>query len=90
MFPRGVTNINESSASNNKSKGKTKVKDGSAKDSKHHTLLSTIILNWVDLESYYIVFSDIPLDDLYIETNITDVIMRIYRKKGSQDRKSVV
>ena len=40
------------------------------------TLLSTIILNWTDPESDWILFFDIPPNDPYIGTKMIDLVIR--------------
>ena len=54
--------------------GKEKIEDGEESDPDHQTLLSTIILNWSDPETYWILFSDIPPNDLYIGTKMIDSV----------------
>jgi hypothetical protein len=86
MYPSGVDVSNSSSSLGNKLKGKGKEKseDDDESDTNHQTLLSTIILNWIDPESNWILFSNIPPNDPYIGTKMIDLAMKKYRKKGSQ------
>ena len=50
----------------------------------HETKLSPIVLNWTDPESKWIWFSDIPLDDPCIGTEMIDAVMHTGGKKGAQ------
>ena len=86
MYPCGVIVSNPSSSFSNKLKGKgmEKSEDDDESDPNHQTLLSTIILNWIDPESDWIVFSDIPPNDSYIGKKMIDSGMKKYRKKDSQ------
>jgi hypothetical protein len=82
MCPREISILNSPFDSKSKDKGKMKAEDTSSYD--HQIKLSTIVLNWTDLESDWIIFSDIPLDDPCIGTKMIDVVMRKYKKKGAQ------
>jgi len=86
LYPSGVDVSNSSSSLSIKLKGKGKEKseDGDEGDSDYQTLLSTVILNWTDPESDWILFFDIPPNDPYIGTKMIDSVMKRYKKKGSQ------
>jgi hypothetical protein len=85
-YPGGVDVSNSSSSLTNKLEGRGKIffEDGDEKDSDYQTRLSTIILNWSDPESDWILFFDIPPNDSYIGTKMIDSAMKKYKKKGSQ------
>jgi hypothetical protein len=59
-------------------------KYGDESDYDHQTFLSTIILNWTDPESDWILFFDILPNDSYIGTKMIDSVMKKCKKKGSQ------
>ena len=82
LYPSGVDVSNSSSSLSGKLKGK--IKDGDEGDHDPQTLLSTVILNWTDLELDWILFSNIPPNDPYIGTKMIDLVMKKYKKKGSQ------
>jgi len=72
----GVSILSSPSDSKSKDKGKMKVEVASSDDFDHQTKLSTIVLNWTDHESDWMLFSDIPLDDPCIGTKMIDAVMR--------------
>jgi hypothetical protein len=84
MCPGGVSTLSSSSSSKSNDKGKAKAEDTRSDDYDHQTKLSTILLNWTDPKSDWILFFDIPLDDPCICRKMIDAIMRKYRKKGAQ------
>jgi hypothetical protein len=86
MYPCGVDVSNPSSSLSSKLEGrcKNKIEEGDESDSDHQTLLSTIILNWTDPKSDWILFSNIPPNDSCIGTKVIDLVMKKYKKKGSQ------
>ena len=86
LYPRGVDVSNSCSSLSSKLKGKGKEKneDGDEGDLDHHTLVSTVILNWTYPESDWILFSDMYPTDPYIGTKIIDSVMKRYIKNGSQ------
>ena len=65
MYPSGVNVFDASSSFSNQKKGKGKEKGEDDDDSNpdHQTLLSIVILNWTDLGSDWILFSDISPND---------------------------
>ena len=42
----------------------------------HQIKLNTIVLNWTDPDFEWILFSDIPLDDPCIGTNMIDAVIK--------------
>jgi len=87
FYPGGVNVSTTSPSFSNKLKGKGKQKvkmmtyEG---DLDYQTLLITIILIWTDLETDWILFSDIPLNDTYIWTKMIDAVLKKYKKKVAQ------
>jgi hypothetical protein len=81
MFPFQARRL---AANKLEGKGKEKIENGEEIDPDHQTLLSTIILNWSDPKTYWILFFDTPPNDLYIGTKMIDSVMKKYKKKGSQ------
>ena len=82
MCSGGVSILNSPSDNKSKDKGISKAEDKSLDDLQNK--LSIIVLNWTDLESDWILFSGIPLDDPCIGTKMIDVVMRKHKKKGAK------
>jgi hypothetical protein len=94
MYPGGVNVSNAISSFSNKLKGqgKEKSEDDDESDTDHKTLLITIILNWTDPGSVWILFSDIPPNDQYIGTKMIDseILLRNIGRRDLNHFKSLV